>query len=281
MELRLERLEDPPEIERGTVQAADRRNVPVELGGVDAPAIDDHRVLRRLDAGLEWLRAAAQREQGGDGASTSPWRPRKNVYMLTSGRPRQPAAGHRAATPGRRVGDDVEHRDDDPATRPDSALQANLARLDPLLDRLRADGIGHLIDGGRSRLGRRHVRGPHAGRRIDDLPGGARRRGRRRPGRARRRSKAFPEWRDSRGAAPRPAARDRRRDRGAAPTTSPCSRAWTPASRSASCRRRRCAARRTSASTPIARRVGARRASRCRPRRTSTTRRGRRSARSA
>ena len=28
------------------------------------------------------------------------------------------------------------------ATRPDSALQANLARLDPLLDRLRADGIG-------------------------------------------------------------------------------------------------------------------------------------------
>ena len=33
------------------------------------------------------------------------------------------------------------------ATRPDSALQANLARLDPLLDRLRADGIRHLIDG--------------------------------------------------------------------------------------------------------------------------------------
>ena len=33
------------------------------------------------------------------------------------------------------------------ATRPDSALQANLARLAPLLEGLRVDGIRHLIDG--------------------------------------------------------------------------------------------------------------------------------------
>jgi hypothetical protein len=68
MECRLEQLAHPAKVERGTVDAADRRNVPVELGGVDAPAIDDYRVLRRIDAGLERLRAVAQREQGGDGA---------------------------------------------------------------------------------------------------------------------------------------------------------------------------------------------------------------------
>ena len=68
------------------------------------------------------------------------------------------------------------------ATRPDSALQANLARLAPLLEA--AAGRRHPAPDRRcerSGLGRRHVFESLAGRRIADLPGGARHGGRRRP----------------------------------------------------------------------------------------------------
>ena len=134
---------------------------------------------------------------------------------------------------------------------PKDVFQANRDRAAPLLKQLRADGIGHIIDGKVVPS----ISGDSLRDQIADRWRGARDR------RARRRRRYRPR-RDGSGKglqglarhagddAQEAAASRRRRHRGRAPTISRCSNASTPARPTASWPRPRSAARKISASSP-------------------------------
>ena len=147
-----------------------------------------------------------------------------------------------------------------------TTLDDNVAQAEKHLARFRKRRVAHLIDGKpdagsgadlRDRTRRSTTRVIAQGR--------ARRRGRDRS-RREGRDEGVPHRlaQHHRRRAAQAAAQDRRRHRGARRRDRATSSAWIPASRSASCRRRRCAARRISASSPTARRTRTT-ACRCRP----------------